>query len=127
MGDEGEEAGQAGGGCAAIDPGEFEGGQGEGQILGAGDEAALFRLHEDRGEAGAVEGLEHFVLGGGPLVGVALSGGDQAGHGAARDAARRLDEHLQVESVGKAPLDLAYRVAGEGEHGFWLGVPQLWP
>ena len=59
-------------------------------------------------------------FGGGPLVGVALAGGDQAGDGAAGDGARRLDEHLQVEAVGKAPLNLTHRVTGEGEHGFCL-------
>ena len=61
-------------------------------------------------------------FGRGPLVGVALAGGDQAGHGATRHAARGLHQHLQIEAVGKAPLNLADRVAGEGEHGFWLGT-----
>ena len=73
------------------------------------------------GDAGAVEGLQHLVLGGGPLVGVALAGGDQAGHRAARHAARGLHQHLQVEAVGKAPLNLADGVAGEGEHGLDAG------
>ena len=120
-GREGQEAGQAGRGRAAIDPGQLEGCQREGQVLGAGDEAAFFRLHEGGGDAGAVEGFEHLVLAGRPLVGVALAGGHQARHGSARHAARRLHQHLQVEAVGKAPLNLADRVAGEGEHGFWFG------
>ena len=64
--------------------------------------------------------MEHFCFGGGPLVGVALAGGDQAGYGSAGDGARRLDEHLQVEAVGKAPLNLTHRVTREGEHGFCL-------
>ena len=87
-GSEGEEAGEAGGGSAAVDPGEFECGQGEGKILGAGDEAAFFRFHEGGGDAGAIEGFEHFGFGRGPLVGVAFAGGDQAGDGSAGDGAR---------------------------------------
>jgi hypothetical protein len=54
-------------------------------------------------------------------VGVALPGGHQARHGSPRHTARRLDEHLQIESVGEAPLNLAHRIPREGEHGFRLG------
>ena len=120
-GREGEEAGQAGGGRAAIDPGQFKGGQREGEVLGAGDEAALFRLHEGGGDAGAVEGFEHLGLGGGPLVGVALAGGDQARDRSAGHAAGGLHEHLQVVAVGEAPKDLAHRVSRESEHGSGFG------
>ncbi len=102
-GREREKSGQAGGGRAAIDPGQLKGREAEREILGPDDEAAFFRLHEGRGDAGAVEGVEHLVLGRGPLVGVALAGGHQAGHRAARHAARRLHQHLQVEPVGKTP------------------------
>ncbi len=91
------------------------------EVLGADDESALFRLHKCRGDAGAVEGLHHLVFAGSPLVGVALAGGHQARHGAARHAARRLHQHLQVEPVGKAPLNLPHRIPGEGEHGFRFG------
>ena len=120
-GGEGEKAGEAGGGCSAIDPCELEGSEREREILGAGDESAFFGLHEGGGDAGAIEGFEHLGFGGGPLVGVALSGGDHVGDGGAGDAARRLDEHLQVESVGETPLDLTHRVAGKSEHGFCVG------
>ena len=40
-------SGQAAGGGAGIHPGQFESHQGQRQVLGAGDEAALLRVHED--------------------------------------------------------------------------------
>jgi hypothetical protein len=41
-------------------------------------------------------------------VGVAFSGGHQAGDGSASYAARGLDEHMQVEAFGKTPLNLTH-------------------
>ena len=116
-GRESEEAGQAGGGCAAVNPGQLKCRQREGQVFGAGDKAALVRLHEDRAESGAVERLQHFFLERGPLVGVALAGGDQAGNRGPRHAASALHQHLQVKAVGKTPLQLADGVRGERKHG----------
>lgn len=91
------------------------------RFFGAGDEAAFLRVHERRGDAGLVEGLEHFVLGGGPLVGIASAGGDEAGNGAAGHAAGGGNEHLQVEAVSEAPEELADGVAGDGAHGAGSG------
>ena len=120
-GRQGKESSQARGGCSGVYPCQFEGRQGEREVLGADDEAAFFRLHEDRGKAGAVECFDHLVFCRGPLMVVALSGGDHVRDGSARDAAGGLHQHLQIESVGKPPLNLADCVAGEGEHGLWLG------
>jgi hypothetical protein len=112
-GRQGEEAGQAGGGRAAVDPGQLEGCQRQGQVLGPGDEAALFRLHECGGDAGAVEGFKHLGLGGGPLVGVALAGGDQAGHGAAGHV--RADWTSICRSKRSAKRHWIWRTASPGE------------
>src|SRR5208337_1753587 len=49
-----------------------------------------------------------------------FSGGNEAGDGRAGYGARRLDEHLDVEAIGKTPLNLTHRVTGESEHGFNL-------
>ena len=115
-----QESGQAGGRRAAVYPGQLEGRQRQRQVFGAGDEAALFRFHEGRGDAGAVKGLHHLALAGGPLVGVALTGGHQPRHGAPRHTAGRLHQHLQIETVCKPPLNLAHRVARESEHHFFF-------
>jgi hypothetical protein len=98
-----QESGQAGRGRAAVYPGQLEGRQSKRQVLGPGDEAALFRLHVSRGDAGAVKRLHHSILSGSPFVGVALAGGHQARHGSPRHAARRLNQHLQIETIGKTP------------------------
>ena len=103
---------------AAIHPRKLEGRETEREILRPDDESALFRLHEGRSDARAVEGVQHFILGRGPLVRVALAGRHHAGHGSARHAARRCHKHLQVEPIGKPPQDLPYRISGECEHHF---------
>ena len=100
---------------------ELVGSQAQREILGADDESALFRLHESRRDSGAVEGVHHLVFARGPLVGVALAGGNQARHGAPRHAARRLHQHLQVKTVGVAPENLPHRIPREGEHRFRFG------
>ena len=117
-GREREKAGEAGGGSASVDPGELKGSEGEREIFWAGNEAAFFRLHECGGDAGAIEGLEHFAFGAGPLVGVAFAGRDESSDGSTGHAAGRLDEHLQIESISKAPLNLSHGVARQREHGF---------
>jgi hypothetical protein len=43
------------------------------------------------------------------------------GYRSAGHAARRLNQHLQIESVGEAPLNLSNRVARQGKHGIGLG------
>ena len=120
-GRERQESSQAGRGRAAVYPGQLEGRQGERQILWPDDKATLFRLHEGRGDAGVVKRLHHPVLSQSPFVGVALAGGHQTGHGSPSHAARRLDEHLQIETAGEAPLNLAHRVPWESEHDFRFG------
>ena len=117
---EGEAAGEASGGGAGVDPGEFESDQGQGQVLGALDEAAFLGVHEDGRDAGLVEGIEERVLFGRPVVGVAGAGGDELGYRPAGDGARRLDQHLEVEAVGKTPQDLAHVIAGKRAQGFEL-------
>jgi len=120
---DGREARQlpAGGGGAAVYPGQLKGGEGEGEILGSGDKSTFFRLHEGGGDTGAIEGAHHLILARGPLVGVAFSGGYEASYGAAGHAARRLHQHLQVKAIGEAPLNLADRIAGESKHGPGFG------
>jgi hypothetical protein len=111
-GGEGEEAGEAGGGRSAIDPGKLKGSEGEGEVFGAGDESAFLGLHESRSDAGAVEGLHHFALCGGPIVAVALPGSNHVSYGSTGYAAGGLDQHLQVETVGESPLNLTNSIAG---------------
>jgi hypothetical protein len=53
-------------------------------------------------------------------MGVALTGGHQLRHGSPRHAASGLNEHLQIETIRKAPLNLAYRVTGESQHCHYL-------
>jgi len=43
-------------------------------------------------------------------VGIAFAGSDHAGNRSAGDVAGRLDEHLQVKTVGKPPLNLTHRI-----------------
>jgi hypothetical protein len=52
---------------------------------------------------------------------VALTGGHQARHGSPRHAAGRLNQHLQIETVGKTPQNLAHSVPRESEHYFRVG------
>ena len=85
---------QARGRRAAIHPRELKGRETEREILGSDNEAALFWLHERRGNAGAVEGVQHFILGCRPLVGVAFAGRHHAGHCSSCHAARRCNKHL---------------------------------
>ena len=47
-----------------------------------------------------------------PLVGVPLPGRHQPGNCPSRNGSARLNQHLQVEAVGKPPLNLANRVPG---------------
>jgi hypothetical protein len=49
---------------------------------------------------------------------VTLPGRHQACNRSPSHSPRRLYQHLQVETVGKSPLNLAHRISGEGEHGF---------
>ena len=111
---EGEASGQAAGGGAGIDPGEFEGDQGEREVLRPFDEAALRGIHEDSGDSGFIEGVEQGRFLRGPLVGVAGAGGHQAGDRSARHGADTLHQHLQVVTVGEAPEDLPDIIAGQG-------------
>ena len=91
---EGQKSRQARGSRAAIDPRKLEGRETEREILGSDDKAALFGFHERRSDARAIEGVEHFILGCGPLVRIALAGRHHAGHGSARHTARRCNKHL---------------------------------
>ena len=113
-GREREASGQAAGGGSGIHPRELEGHQGEGQVLGPFDEAALGRVHEHAGDAGFVEGLEQRLFVGCPLVGIAGAGGDEAGHRSSRHGADGLHQHLEVVTIGEAPQNLADVVAGQG-------------
>ena len=103
--------GQAAGGRAGVHPGQFEGHQRQRQVLRTLDEAALRRVHENRGDAGFVECLKQRRFVGRPLVGVARARGHQAGHRAARHRPRRLHQHLQIVTVREAPQDLPDIVA----------------
>ena len=97
-----------------IHPGKFEGDQGQRQVLGPFDKAAVFGVQEGGGDAALVEGRQQAGLFGRPLVGVARALGDQPGDRAARHGAGGLDEHGQVITVGEAPHDLAHVVPGQG-------------
>ena len=112
---------QAPGGRAAIHPGQLKGSQAERQILWPNDKAAFFRLHKGSRNAGGVELVHHGGFGGRPLMRVALARCHQPRHGAARHTARRLHQHLQVKTVGKAPLNLPHCIARQGKHFFDFG------
>jgi hypothetical protein len=116
-GRKGEATGKTRGGRAAVNPGQLKSGQRQSHVLGADNESALFRLHEGRCNSGAIKGLHHLALAGGPLVGVALAGGYHLRHGSPCYAAGRLNQHLQVKTISKTPLNLAYRISWESEHG----------
>ena len=106
-GRQGEIGRQRRSGGARVDPGQLEGHQRQGQILGAFDEAALMRVHEQRREAGLVEGGEQVIFLVGPFVRVAGALGHEFGHHGTRYGAGGLDRHLEVEAVGETPHDLA--------------------
>jgi hypothetical protein len=52
-------------------------------------------------------------------MGIALTSRYQPRHSSPCHATRRLNQHLQVEAVGKAPFNLAYSVPREREHFFF--------
>ena len=113
-GREREVVGQAAGGGPGVDPGQLEGGEREGEILGAVDVAALAGVHVQSSQAGGVEHVQQGLLALVPLVGVAHAVGHHAGHMATGHAARGLDHHLQFIAVGIAPHDLADIISGQG-------------
>ena len=117
-GREREVAGEAAGGGAGIDPGQFVGDESEHEVLGALDEAALLRIHEAGRDAGLVERLQQAGLLRRPVMTVAGARGHQAGHDTAGHGSGRLDQHLEVIPVLIAPHDLAHIVAGQRLQGF---------
>ena len=117
---QGQKTSQARSRRAAIHPCQFKGRKRQCQVLGSGDESALFRFHKGGGDPGAIERLHHRALGRGPFVRVALSRSHHPRHRASRHPARRLHQHLQVEPVRKPPLNLAHRIPGKGVHGFHI-------
>ena len=117
-GGERQVAGQGTGGRAAVHPGQFQGHQAQGQVLGTGHEAAVLGVHVQGGEPGLVKGFEKLGLARGPLVGVALAVGHHAGHQAPGNGPGRLHGHLEVEALGVAPHDLPDIVAREGAEEF---------
>ncbi len=52
---------------------------------------------------------------------LALAGGNHACHGSTGHSTRRLNQHLNIEAVGKTPLNLAHGISGKGEHDAHLG------
>ncbi len=80
------------------------------QILWTFNKAALFRVHKDSRKPGLVEQMQEFRFLLRPLMRIAATLSDHAGHGTTGHAAGGLDEHLEVKSVRKAPHDLAHVV-----------------
>ncbi|KAF5038846.1 hypothetical protein DSECCO2_550040 [anaerobic digester metagenome] len=117
-GRQGQVARQGAGGRAGVHPGQFEGDQGQGHVLGPLDEAALVRVEEDGGDAGLVEGGEQLVFLLVPFVGVARALGHQPGDQSPRHGAGGLDGHLEVEAVRETPHDLPDVVARKGAESF---------
>ena len=107
---------------ARVDPGELERGEREGEVLRPRDEAALLRIHERRGDAGRVVVGEELVLALGPLVFVPPTLRHEPRDRAARDAARRLNQHLQVVPFREAPHELSDVVAGERLERLGVGL-----
>ena len=123
-----EASGETAGCGSGVNPCEFEGDQGEREVFGSGDEATVFGIGEDGGDARLVEGLEQNGFLVGPFVSGASSSGYQAGDRAAGDFAGRLHQHLQVVAVGEAPKNLADTVIRQGAQAFGLDSwKRLWP
>jgi hypothetical protein len=70
-------------------------------------------IHEDRGDARLIECGQQGLFLFGPFVGVAGTVRHQAGNRATSHGTGALNEHLEIESVGEPPLDLADVVAGQ--------------
>jgi hypothetical protein len=115
---QGQVAGQAAGGSARVDPGELEGDEGQGQVLGALDEPSLGGVHEQGSQPGLVEGRQQLGLAVVPFVGIANAVRDHARNEAAGDRPGGLDDHLQVVPLGKAPHDLPDVVTRKGAQSF---------
>ena len=105
---------QAAGRGAGVDPGQFEGDHRQHQVLGSLDEAAFAGIHESRGDAGLIKGLEELSLAFVPVVGIACPLGHQPGDWSPGDAPGGLHQHLYIVPLGEAPHDLTNVVAGQG-------------
>ena len=114
---EAEVVDQAGGGGAAVDPGEFKGEQAQRQVARPLDDAAVLHVEARSRDTRLVERLIEAVLALGPLVRRAFTVRNQAGHEAAGYRPGAHYGHLNVVPVGIAPHDLANLVAGQHLHG----------
>ena len=108
---------QAGGGGAAVNPGEFKGEQAQREVARPLDDAAVLHVEPRRRDARLVKRLIETVLAFGPLVRRAFAVRNQAGHEAAGHGTGAHHGHLNVVPVSVAPHDLANLVAGQHLHG----------
>ena len=118
MGASARHPGEAAGGGSGVNPRELKRGQRQRQVLRSSEVAALFRIHEHRGDAGLVEGVEQRRFFGGPFMGAAKTLGDESRHWAACHLTGGLHQHLQVVTVGKTPKNLANVVVGQRTQSF---------
>ena len=116
-GREAEIARQTARGRAGVHPGQLKRDQRQHQIFGPATKSALLRVKERGRDAALVKVREQCGLVRRPFVRIAAALGDQPRDRPARDVARRLDEHVQLIAVGKAPHDLADIIAGQGLEG----------
>ncbi len=117
---QGQTSSEAGGSSASVHPSQLKGHKSQREVSGSRNESTLFRIHKDRRDARLVKSVQHLRLGGGPLVGITAALRYQAGNGAARNGSNRLNQHLEVIAVSKAPLNLASSVGREGTEHFEL-------
>ena len=117
---QGQTSGEAGGGSASVHPSQLKGHKRQREVPGSRNESTLFGIHKDRRNARLVKSFQHLRLGGGPLVGIAATLRYQASNRTPGNGSNRLDQHLEVIAVGKAPLNLAGGIGGEGTEHFQL-------
>ena len=108
-----EHVAEHGRGRAGIDPRQFEGGEGDAEVLRAVDAPAVLAVDREDREAGGVERLHQAGLVGRPRVRVPRAAGHQPRHGPARDAARGLHDAAEVLAIRKPPLNRADIIVGQ--------------
>ena len=103
---------------ASVHPRQFECDQREGEVLGAFYEATVGRIEVYGRDSRSVEILQQRCFRLGPLVRVPASFRYQPRNRPACDRTYGLDEHLEIDTVGEAPEDLASIIARERAQGF---------
>ena len=110
---QGEHVAEHGRGRAGIDPRQFEGGEGDAEVLRAVDPPAVLAVDREDREAGGVERLHEAGLVGRPGIRMPRAAGHQPRHGPTRDGARGLRDAAEVLAIRKSPLNRADIIVGQ--------------